>query len=405
MPPRLSKPMRDAPPVTLAPPPELDLARMRRERHARLVGAMQDADIDTLLLLGQGNVAYATGTRVPAADQARALHRRPVALVTADGAPPHVWTSFPETAPPDLPAGHLHDAVQLELDDGVRTLLADVPSGAVAVDELTMPLHTALLADGRTILDPVGALGAAKVRKTPDELSCIRHAQAINEAAIAEVRASARSGTRARRVTGRFLRAVHELGAHGNTVDPVWQQMPPSIAEGPFSVTGDVVFPTVTGAGWFTRGAVVWVDTGISYEGYQSDYGHTWVIDEDPSPRRRAQAARWREVVGAARTAVRPGATARDLTRAAGMVDGRRPWLPHLYLAHGTGTESAEAPFVGTDLGDAFDESVVLAPGMVLVFEPVIWDDGHAGFRAEEIVAVTEDGHDVLSTLTWDGWE
>ena len=53
-------------------------------------------------------------------------------------------------------------------------------------------------------------------------------------------------------------------------------------------------------------------------------------------------------------------------------------------------------PFVGTDLGDAFDESLVLAPGMVLVLEPVIWEDGHAGHRSEEIVAVTDDGYACL---------
>jgi Xaa-Pro aminopeptidase len=83
--------------------------------------------------------------------------------------------------------------------------------------------------------------------------------------------------------------------------------------------------------------------------------------------------------------------------RAATTDDGRRPWLPHLYLAHGIGTNSAEMPLVGTDLGDEFDDALVLAPGMVLVFEPIVWDDGSAGFRAEEIVAVTDDGYERLS--------
>ena len=55
-------------------------------------------------------------------------------------------------------------------------------------------------------------------------------------------------------------------------------------------------------------------------------------------------------------------------------------------------------PFVGTDLGDAFDAALVLQPGMVLVFEPVIWDEGHAGHRSEEIVAVTDDGYRWLSS-------
>jgi len=79
--------------------------------------------------------------------------------------------------------------------------------------------------------------------------------------------------------------------------------------------------------------------------------------------------------------------------------------LPHLYLAHGSGTDSAEPPFVGTDLGDEFDESVVLASGMVMVLEPVIWDDGDGGFRAEQVIAITQDGWTSLSNLTWDGWE
>jgi Xaa-Pro aminopeptidase len=95
---------------------------------------------------------------------------------------------------------------------------------------------------------------------------------------------------------------------------------------------------------------------------------------------------------------VRPGTTGLELVRCATEVaGGRRPWPEHFYLAHGIGTESAEMPFVGTDLGEAFDASVVLAPGMILVLEPAIWDDGHGGYRAEEIVAVTESGFIQLS--------
>jgi len=51
----------------------LDLARMRRERHARLVASMQEDGIDALLLLGQANIVYATGVRVPASDQNLAI--------------------------------------------------------------------------------------------------------------------------------------------------------------------------------------------------------------------------------------------------------------------------------------------------------------------------------------------
>jgi Xaa-Pro aminopeptidase len=314
-----------------------------------------------------------------------------------------VWTWFPDGAPEDLPADHVHPGISLEWDDGARTLLDVLPDGNVAIDEYTMPLLAAL--NGRRLADATAVLTAAKASKTDDEIECIRRAIEINEAAIAIVRPTVTPGTRGTEVTGRFLRAIFELGAHSNSVDPIWQAMPASVAEGPFTVTGNVVFPTVTTDRAFEAGDVVWVDNGLAYEGYQSDYGHTWVIGQDPDEQQRAQCRRWREIVAVAREVLKPGATARDLTRAVEDMAGGRPWLPHFYLAHGTGTDSAETPFIGTDLGDAFDETLVLAPGMILVFEPVVWEDGHHGFRAEEIVVVTDSGHDVLSSLTWDGWE
>lgn len=386
-----------------------DLARMRAARHARLVGAMREDGIDALLLLGQGNVAYATGVQVPACDQGLALHRRPVALVTADAAAPHVWTWYPDGVPADLPADHAHGGLRLELPDDARALAAAVhdlcPAGALAVDELTMPLRAALA--GRPLTDAGACLGRAKVQKTSDELACIRQAQAINEAAVADVRALLAPGVRGTDLTGHLLERIVELGATGNTVDPIWQVMPPAIADGPYTVTGDVVFPLPTTTRPFEVGDVVWVDNGIQCAGYQSDYGHTWIVGRTPDATERSQCARYRAVVDAVVDAMRPGVTARDLTRVAKEVEsGRRtPWLAHFYLAHGTGTESAEAPFVGTDLGDAFDETVVLAPGNVLVLEPVIWDDGHAGFRAEHVVVVTETGAEVLSHVDFSEYE
>ena len=64
--------------------------------------------------------------------------------------------------------------------------------------------------------------------------------------------------------------------------------------------------------------------------------------------------------------------------------------------AHGIGIESAEMPLIGTALGEAFDDAFVLAPGMVIVLEPVVWVDGVGGYRAEEVVAVTDDGWQAL---------
>ena len=89
----------------------------------------------------------------------------------------------------------------------------------------------------------------------------------------------------------------------------------------------------------------------------------------------------------------RAGATAAELGRAATKANGgTRPWLPHFYLGHGIGVNAAEMPMIGTDLGDEFDENFVFEPGMVVVLEPVVWEDGTGGYRSEEIVVITEEG-------------
>ena len=373
---------------------DLDLARMRRDRHRKIVDALDAQGLVAAVLLGQPAVAYAVGARAPAADAAGAAHQRMIAIVTADGDPPHLYTAFPEGVPPDLPADHVHSALSVEWPEGAQALRDALPDGPIALDEYTMPLHSAL--HGRAVADATALLSTCKVVKTADELECIRRAQSINEEAMLAVEPLVVPGVRGTELSGAFLRRIFELGATANTVDPIWQYMPARIADGPFSATGDVVFPTPTTNGHFAAGDVLWVDTGIDYEGYASDFGCTFVVG-GPESRHRGQAARWREIVDRCLDVLKPGATGGDLVRAATTDEGRRPWLPHLYLAHGIGTNSAEMPLVGTDLGDEFDDALVLAPGMVLVFEPIVWDDGEAGFRAEEIVALTDDGYERLS--------
>jgi len=379
-----------------APLCALDLSRMYRDRYVKVQAAMRAANVDVLVLCGANNVTYATGARTPAADQMRASWWRAVAVVEAAGDWPRIYTEFPESIPSELPAEVVHQAVEVETPAGARQLVAELPAGTVAIDDAPFPLWAAL--EARSPVDASIVLAPAKLTKTLDELECIRQAQAINEEAIRLTRPFAVPGARATDCSGAFLRAVAELGCTANTVDPVFQVMPKSVAAGPYSVTGEVVYPLPTRPQELAVGDVMWVDTGINLFGYASDYGATWVIGRAPDELQRDQFTRWRAIVDRALAAVQPGATAADLIAAAG-VDraGKRPWLSYFYLAHGCGTDSAEMPFVGTDLGDAFDASLVLQPGMVLVFEPVVWDDGRAGHRSEEIVAVSETGYVRLS--------
>jgi Xaa-Pro aminopeptidase len=179
--------------------------------------------------------------------------------------------------------------------------------------------------------------------------------------------------------------------------------MPDHQAALPWTVHGDIACPLLSSERELVRGDVLWVDTGISYAGYHSDFGRTWVVGEQPTVRQQAQYERWREIHDAVISVMRAGVPASDLTAAAMEVcGGDRPWMSHFYLAHGLGLDSAEAPYIGTDLGDGYDRRLILASGMVLMLEPVVWDEGHGGYRSENLIVVTDDGAVNLSDYPYD---
>jgi Xaa-Pro aminopeptidase len=377
---------------------------MHRERHAKLQAQMDSAGLDGLVLLGTSSVSYATGALTPGTDASRALIARPVAVIVRGQDQPYLLTPYPEGASFGLVEG----PVWPDLEDGAPALvefLAGVfpPGLRLGFDELTHPLRSALGA--WTLTGASSVMAAAKICKTVDELACIRTAQRINELAMCDVHPLLVPGVRQTDLSAAFLRRVHELGAASNAIDPIWQVMPAARADGPWTTHGGVAFPTPTTDRFVRDGEVIWVDSGIIFQGYASDFGRTWLVGHDPRPslRQQQQFRRWLAVVGAVLEQVKPGVTGFDLCQAATSVEpGRRPWIEHFYLSHGIGTDSAEMPLIGTDLGDSFDQGCVLAPGMVLVLEPIIWDDGFGGYRSEDIFAVTDDGWLALSDHPYD---
>jgi Xaa-Pro aminopeptidase len=391
----------------------LDLVGLRSDKLMRVKAEMSRRGLDALWLLGPGHLRYVVGSAVLPADGARATHER-ASLVVAQGSEhPHFFTPYPEAAPPELPAEFVHAPLHVETAANVDASLATIreahgagEGATLAIDEYSAALYLRLQSQGDDLHDAAPVIAAAKLCKLPAEIECIRRAQAINESAMGDVQAALRSGLRLTDLSALFFARIFELGASANGIDPIWQVMSPRIADGPWTTHAGVAFPTCTTDRILRRGDLLWVDTGVEYHGYQSDFGRTFLVDAEPSARHLDQGRRWLDVVEAVLAKVRPGVRGGDLTRRAlEVAGGGKPWLDHFYLIHGVGTEAAEQPLIGTDLGDDFDESIVLAPGMVLVLEPAIWDDGHAGYRSEEIVAVTENGYTKLSDYPYTPFE
>ena len=388
--------------TTLSVPDKPDLARMRREVGARIRTEMVERGIGALILLGNNAVAYATGVSWPLGDAGLSHVERPVAVILPDDEWPYLFLPIRDGAPEEsvLPDDHVLPPVYLEFDEGVETFaraLADlVPADAVyAVDESTGAMLRAAkrLFPSGPPRDAALVIGAAKLIKTPDELSCIRNACRITEEAMVEVQAALAPGMRQIDLSAGFVRRAFERGATANMLDAIWQVMPSSKESGVWTTHGDLALPLLTTERRLAAGDVLWVDVSITYSGYCSDFGRTWIVGQDPTPRQQAQFGRWKDLITAVFETLRPGVTLSDLAAAAIAVNGgTKPWLPHFYLGHGIGTSAAEMPMIGTDLGPTYDKNFILKPGMVLVLEPVVWEDGTGGYRSEEIVVITEEG-------------
>ena len=145
------------------------------------------------------------------------------------------------------------------------------------------------------------------------------------------------------------------------------------------------------------HGDVVVVDIGGVLDGYCSDMTRTYAVGSAPTDFVGHYAALV-QAQSAATAAVRPGvragdvdAAARDVLVRAGLGDA----FVHR-TGHGIGLETHEEPWI---LGGS---SVELVPGMTFSVEPGFYLDGRFGARIEDIVAVTEEGVEVLNVVPRD---
>ncbi|HWS94263.1 MAG TPA: M24 family metallopeptidase, partial [Mycobacterium sp.] len=315
-------------------PSEPDWARMCSEIGVRLRTAMGDHNVDALILLMNGHVGYATGASWPLLDAGLSHVERPVAVVLAEDEHPHLFMPFRSGASPKspnspVPDDHLHGPVYLEFDQGVQDFaraLADLipPGASVAVDELTgaMRRAAATLFPSGAPSDAAIVVGAAQLVKTRDELSCLRRACRITEQAMVDVQKALAPGVRQIDLSATLVRRAFELGATTNMLDAIWQVMPSSREAGVWTTHGDLALPLLPTARELATGDVLWTDISISYAGYCSDFGRTWLVGAEPTERQQAQFRAWRDILDAVLAVTRAGATGAELTAAATSVHG-----------------------------------------------------------------------------------
>jgi len=163
-----------------------------------------------------------------------------------------------------------------------------------------------------------------------------------------------------------------------------------------------LAFPSIVGSGpnscvlhynssnrQMQAGELVVLDVGAQYRGYAADVTRTIPVSGKFSKRQRKIYEIVLRAQRAGIAAVKPGATMRDVHRAAQRVIADAGYAR--YFIHGT------SHWLGLDVHDV-GRSIPLAPGMVLTVEPGIYIAAEKlGVRIEDDVLVTKTGRRVMT--------
>lgn len=151
------------------------------------------------------------------------------------------------------------------------------------------------------------------------------------------------------------------------------------------------------------RGDLVVVDAGATYKDYWADFMRMASIG-GPSDDQRAFFECDLAAQRAGVAAIRPGLPMKAIFQACMDVITEMGFARHARIervGHGLGMDVHEPPSI------AHNSDTIIEEGMVLTVEPIFFDhpDGKIGnFALEDVVAVTKDGHEILSLFPKDLW-
>ena len=240
-----------------------------------------------------------------------------------------------------------------------------------------------MLRAGIELVPAGGAIEALRAVKDADELEAIRAAARLADDALTEVLGRGLVGRTERDVALDLEFTMRRMGAQAAS-------FPPIVAAGehgalPHASPRDVAIPA---------GTLVVVDWGAQLDGYASDCTRTYATG-DIDPRDGQVYELVLQAQEAALAAVRPGPTGREVDAVARSIIDAAGHAEHFGhgLGHGVGLDVHEGPRLSKQ-GDA-----ALAAGMVVTVEPGVYVPGAVGVRIEDLVIVTDDGAEVVSSL------
>jgi Xaa-Pro aminopeptidase len=350
-------------------------------RAERLAGDIADRELDALLVTDLVNVRYLTGYTGSngLAIIGNGLRR----FLTDFRYASQVEREVPDEWARAMAVQDLMAAVPEQLAEGTSRLGFDDA-------DLSVRAHAKLAEaiPGVELVPAGGMVEALRAIKDDLEVARIRAAAQLADEALDEVLEHGLTGRTEREVAFALEMAMRRRGADRVAFDSIVAAAEHGAL--PHATPRDVPIP---------RDVLVTIDWGAQHEGYCSDCTRTFATGEGIGAEARAVYALVQQAQQAALDAVRPGPTGKELDAVAREIIDAAGHEEHFGhgLGHGVGLAVHEGPRLSRRGGDA-----VVVAGNVVTVEPGVYLPGRLGVRIEDLVVVTREGRDVLSTLPKD---
>jgi Xaa-Pro aminopeptidase len=242
-----------------------------------------------------------------------------------------------------------------------------------------------LVREGVELVAAGGAVEGLRVVKDAEELDRIRAAAKLADEALTDVLTRGLAGRTERDVALDLEFTMRRMGAEAVA-------FPPIVASGPHGALPHAEPRDVA----IAPGTLCVVDWGAMLDGYASDCTRTYGTGGEVDARDREVYDLVARAQEAALAAVRPGPTGREVDAVARAIIDAAGHAEHFGhgLGHGVGLEVHEGPRLSKTGDDA------LAAGNVVTIEPGVYVPDAVGVRIEDLVIVTDDGAEVVSSLS-----
>jgi Xaa-Pro aminopeptidase len=360
-------------------------------RAGRLAEELRRRGLDSLIVAAPINLRYLTGFT---GSNGLALIGADADAGSGEQGGHRFFTDFRYTTqsaaqvPPEfareIVTGSLIEAAARSLGKGPGRLGYDDASTTVAARARL----AGALPDGWELAECAGAVERLRAVKDAGEVERMRAASELADEALRGVLEAGLAGRSEREVAIELELRMRRLGAEA----PSFSSIVAAGAHGALPHAEPREEP-------IARDVLVTIDWGAQHEGYCSDCTRTYATGEGVSGRAREVYELVLEAQLAGVGAVEAGPTGREVDAVARAVIEQAGQGEHFGhgLGHGVGMDVHEAPRLSR-----IESEQALEVGNAVTVEPGVYLPGELGVRIEDLLVVTEPGHEVLTGLSKD---